>query len=116
MWTQGAIGIPSGNGGMTSVSYWVKHYDNESQFGIDNGRISKLTLVQDSKVVYNYDRGEDVEPPDIRSGKGACYPAERVQLIPQHGINKMAENGARALFLPFADVNAPSRYCDPGAG
>ena len=43
MWTQGAIGIPSGNGGMTSVSYWVKHYDNESQFGIDNGRISKLT-------------------------------------------------------------------------
>lgn len=58
----GAIGIPSGNGGMTSVSYWVKHYDNESQFGIDNGRISKLTLVQDSKVVYNYDRGEDVEP------------------------------------------------------
>lgn len=61
MWTQGTIGIPSGNGGMTSVSYWVKHYENESQFGIDNGRISKLTLVQDSKVVYNYDRGEDVE-------------------------------------------------------
>lgn len=61
MWTQGAIGIPSGNCGMTSVSYWVKHYENESQFGIDNGRISKLTLVQDSKVVYNYDRGEDVE-------------------------------------------------------
>lgn len=62
MWTQGAIGIPSGNGGMTSVSYWVKHYENESQFGIDNGRISKLTLVQDSKAVYNYDRGEDIEP------------------------------------------------------
>ena len=58
MWTQGTIG----NGGMTSVSYWVKHYENESQFGIDNGRISKLTLVQDSKVVYNYDRGEDIEP------------------------------------------------------
>lgn len=62
MWTQGTIGIPSGNGGMTSVSYWVKHYENESQFGIDNGRISKLTLVQDGKVVYNYDRGKDVEP------------------------------------------------------
>ena len=62
MWTQGTIGIPSGNGGMASVSYWVKHYENESQFGIDNGRISKLTLVQDSKVVYNYDRGEDIAP------------------------------------------------------
>lgn len=60
MWTQGTIGIPSSNGGMTS--YWVKHYENESQFGIGNGRISKLTLVQDSKVVYNYDRGEDIEP------------------------------------------------------
>ena len=44
------------------MSYWVKHYEDESQFGIDNGRISKLTLVQDSKVVYNYDRGEDIEP------------------------------------------------------
>jgi hypothetical protein len=62
MWTKGAIGIPSSNGGMTSVSYWVKHYENESPFGIDNGRVSKLTLVQDSKVVYNYDRGEDIEP------------------------------------------------------
>lgn len=107
MWTQGAIGIPSGNGGMTSVSYWVKHYDNESQFGIDNGRISKLTLGpgQQSGVQLRPRRGRRAS--DIRSGKGACYPAERVQLIPQHGINKMAENGARALFLPFADVNAP---------
>lgn len=62
MWTQGAIGIPNSNGSMTSVNYWVKHYENESQFGINNGRISKLTLVQDRKVVYNYDRGEDIKP------------------------------------------------------
>lgn len=27
--------------------------------------------------------------------------------MPQHGINNRAESGARALFLPFADVNAP---------
>ena len=66
MWTQGAIGIPSSNGGMTSVSYWVKHYENESPFGIDNGRVSKLTLVQDSKVVYNYDRGEDIDRKSTR--------------------------------------------------
>lgn len=62
MWKQGAIGIPISNGNIVSVSYWVKHYEEESRFGIDNGRISKLTLYQDSKVVYNYDRGEDVEP------------------------------------------------------
>ena len=57
MWTEETIQV-----GTSTFHYWVKHYDNESQFGIDNGRISKLTLVQDSKVVYNYDRGEDVEP------------------------------------------------------
>ena len=57
MWTEGTIQV-----GTSTFHYWVKHYENESQFGIDNGRISKLTLVQDSKVVYNYDRGEDVEP------------------------------------------------------
>ena len=39
MWTQGAIGIKD-----------------------ENGRISKLMLKQDGKVVYNYDRGEDIEP------------------------------------------------------
>lgn len=62
MWKQGEIGIPNSNGSMKSVNYWVKHYENESQFGINNGRISKLTLVQDRKVVYNYDRGEDIKP------------------------------------------------------
>ena len=62
MWTQGAIGIKDENGKMVSVSYWVKHYKEESLFGIDNGRISKLMLKQDGKVVYNYDRGEDVPP------------------------------------------------------
>ena len=44
MWTKGAIGIPSSNGGMTSVSYWVKHYENESQFGIDTVSYTHLTL------------------------------------------------------------------------
>ena len=62
MWTQGAIGIKDENGKMVSISYWVQHYEEESQFGIDNGRISKLMLKQDGKVVYNYDRGEDIEP------------------------------------------------------
>ena len=37
MWTQGAIGIKDENGRMVSLSYWVKHYEEESQFGIDNG-------------------------------------------------------------------------------
>ena len=62
MWTQGTIRVKDSNGRMVSVTFWVKHYEEESQFGIDNGRISKLMLKQDGRVVYNYDRGEDVEP------------------------------------------------------
>lgn len=45
------------------VSYWIKHYEEPSEeYGISGGRISKLMLKQDCRVVYNYDRGEDVEP------------------------------------------------------
>ena len=62
MWTQGTIGVKDENGRMVSVTFWVKHYEEESLFGIENGRISKLMLKQDGRVVYNYDRGEDIEP------------------------------------------------------
>ena len=64
MWSKGTIGIPDAKdkGKYTVCHYWVKHYEEESQFGIDNGRISKLMLKQDGRVVYNYDRGEDIEP------------------------------------------------------
>ena len=62
MWKQGAIGVKDENGRMVSVSYWIKHYDKPSEeYGISGGRISKLMLKQDGRVVYNYDRGEDVE-------------------------------------------------------
>lgn len=37
-----------------------KGYDEGSQYGINEGRISKLTLKENGKVIYNYDRGEDV--------------------------------------------------------
>jgi hypothetical protein len=63
MWTQGTIGIKGENGRMVSVSYWIKHYEEPSgEYGISGGRISKLMLKQDGRVVYNYDRGEDIEP------------------------------------------------------
>ena len=63
MWKQGAIGVKYEYGRMVSVSYWIKHYDKPSEeYGISGGRISKLMLKQDGRVVYNYDRGDDVEP------------------------------------------------------
>ena len=46
MWTQGTIGVKD-----------------------ENGRISKLMLKQDDRVVYNYDRGEDVAPQTTEAEK-----------------------------------------------
>ena len=63
MWKQGAIVVKYEYGRMVSVSYWIKHYEEPSEeYGISGGRISKLMLKQDGRVVYNYDRGVDVEP------------------------------------------------------
>ena len=58
MWHEGAILVPTKEG-KTTVGYWAKVYDEGSQYGIGEGRISKLTLKENGKVIYNYDRGED---------------------------------------------------------
>ena len=54
--------IPVSNGDI--FHYWMKQYEEGSQFGIDGGRISKLMLKRNGKIVYNYDRGLDVAPVD----------------------------------------------------
>jgi len=55
MWSEGTI-----NG----YKYWVKHYENGSEFGIDGGRVSKLQIRKAGTTcdLCNYDRGWDVEP------------------------------------------------------
>lgn len=62
MWSNGTIGIKNKQGKYAAVKYWCEHFEEPSKFGIENGRISKLTLQQDDREVYNYDRGLDVEP------------------------------------------------------
>ena len=59
MWKEGTILI-SGKG----YRYWVKNYEEGSQFGIDGGRISKLMIKRGGEIVCNYDRGWDVEAVD----------------------------------------------------
>ena len=59
MWHEGTILVPTKEG-KTVVHYWAKVYDEGSQYGIEGGRISKLTLKASGKVIYNYDRGLDV--------------------------------------------------------
>lgn len=60
MWSKGSIKVKN-----SIFTYSVKHYDNPSEeYGIDGGRISKLTLKRDGKTVYNYDRELDIAPTD----------------------------------------------------
>ena len=53
MWTKGTI---------DGFTYCVKHFDEGSEFGINEGRISKLELRKDGRIVANYDRGWDIKP------------------------------------------------------
>ena len=59
MWKEGSLKVHD-----SVFHYWMKQYDEGSQYGIDGGRISKLTLKRNGAVVANYDRGWDVEPAD----------------------------------------------------
>ena len=49
----GFIRTPDG----TKVSYAVKHYDMNSDYGIDGGKISKLEMRVEGTIVALYDRG-----------------------------------------------------------
>jgi len=59
MWKQGNIKV-----GSSTISYWVKSFEEGSQFGINNGRISKLMLKRDGRIIANYDRGWYIIPFD----------------------------------------------------
>lgn len=63
MWKEGTIGIPEKDGKYKVVRYWVKHYEEPSEdYGINGGKISKLTLKANDEIICNYDRGWDIEP------------------------------------------------------
>ena len=57
MWSKGSIEIDG-----TKVQYWVKHFEDGSEWGIDGGRISKLECRADGKMLLHYERGWDMEP------------------------------------------------------
>ena len=59
MWKEGALKVRN-----SVFKFWVKYFDEGSQYGIENGRISKLMLKRDGVTVCNYDRGCDILPVD----------------------------------------------------
>ena len=52
MWDKGTLEIDG-----TKVEYWVKHYEEGSEFGINEGRISKLDCRADGEMILHYERG-----------------------------------------------------------
>lgn len=63
MWSEGTIGIPEADDKYKVIHYWVKHYEEPSdEYGINGGKISKLTLKVDGEIICNYDRAWDIEP------------------------------------------------------
>lgn len=59
MWKSGAIKTEK-----SVIRYWIKQYEEGSEYGIDEGRISKLTLEREDMTIANYDRGWDLIPVD----------------------------------------------------
>ena len=59
MWKEGALKVYD-----NIFHYWMKVYEGPSEFGINGGKVSKLMLKRNSKIVCNYDRGWDVKPAD----------------------------------------------------
>lgn len=61
-WHEGTIGIPQKDGSSKIAHYWVKAFEEGSEWGINGGKISKLSIKLDGKCVVNYDRGWDIKP------------------------------------------------------
>ena len=50
------------NGTIDGCEYWIKVYDEPSIHGIDQGKVSKLTVKRDGHEIINFDRGWDQMP------------------------------------------------------
>lgn len=66
-WHDGRLQIAGG-----TFHFWIKRFDEGSEFGVEGGRISKLTIKNErtGKEVVNYDRGWDINP-KTRSAQAA---------------------------------------------
>jgi hypothetical protein len=73
MWNEGTIRVMTGEGKYITAHYWCKHFEEGSEWGIEGGRISKLQIKIEGKIVVNYDRGWDVEPDAGNEATMAAY-------------------------------------------
>ena len=61
------------SGKCEDYTFEAKIHDIESKFGINNGRVSKMTMYDEyGKWVMNYDRGWDIEPATEEANLALC--------------------------------------------
>lgn len=73
MWREGTIRISKGEK-YTVAHYWVKAFDESSEeYGINGGKISKLSIKIDGEYTANYDRGWDIEPAEDDEATQIAY-------------------------------------------
>jgi hypothetical protein len=63
MWKEGTIRIPQLDGKNHIIHFWIKYFEEPSEeYGLDGGRISKLSLKLNGEWIANYDRCWDIDP------------------------------------------------------
>lgn len=60
MWKEGSLKVHD-----SIFHYWLKVYEEGSEWGIDGGKVSKLMLKRNGEIAANYDRGWDINPTDL---------------------------------------------------
>ena len=68
MWKTGTFKINN-----CTFDYSMKVYEEESAYGIDEGKISKLTLERNGAAVCCYDRGWVIKPGGPKTQAGLEY-------------------------------------------
>ena len=53
MWTSGKL---------AGYEYHIKHFEEGSVYGLNEGKISKITISRNGRILVNYDRGWDILP------------------------------------------------------
>ena len=49
-------------GNFNGYDFQAKHFDEKSQYGIQKGRTSKLSVSKDDELIIHYSRGWDIRP------------------------------------------------------
>ena len=73
MWHEGSILIPVDKDGRVVCKYWVKADDEPSEFGINDGKISKLMIQINGKTTAEYDRAWELEPDENDKATQIAY-------------------------------------------